>query len=137
MGQYHYLCNLDKHEYLDPNYHSDGLKLMEFGQSSGGTLTALAILLASSNGRGGGDFYLPDDEDSSLIGSWAGDRIAIIGDYFEDDDVPGFTDVKDTPWSNGVAWTCISHDVQQIMKSAEEDRESSLKYFENLDGAGI
>jgi hypothetical protein len=45
------------------------------------TATALFLLLANSNGRGGGDAR-PHD----LIGHWAGDRILIQGDYAEKGD---------------------------------------------------
>jgi len=84
MGQYHYPVNLTKKQYLDPHKFGDGLKLREFGCSSHGTLTALTYLLASSNGRGGGDFA-----DGLLAGTWAGDKIAIIGDYSEKNDIEG------------------------------------------------
>jgi hypothetical protein len=85
MGQYHYTVNLDKHEYLNPHDLGDGLKLGEFGRSEGGVLTALTVLLACSDGRGGGDF---DQQDTEWGGRWAGDRIAIVGDYAEDADLP-------------------------------------------------
>jgi hypothetical protein len=84
MGQYHYPVNLTKKQYLDPHKFGDGLKLREFGCSSHGTLTALTYLLASSNGRGGGDF-----DEGSWAGKWAGDRIAIIGYYSEPNDIEG------------------------------------------------
>ena len=85
MGQYHFPVNLTKKQYLNPHAFDDGLKLREFGCSAHGTMTALAYLLASSVGRGGGDF-----EKGSFCGTWAGDQIAIIGDYSEKGDVPGF-----------------------------------------------
>lgn len=77
MGQYYIVVNLDKKQYLHPHKFGDGLKLREFGQSGFGTMYALAALLADGNGRGGGD--IPSDD--PLIGSWAGDRIVITGDY--------------------------------------------------------
>ena len=77
MGQYYYIVNLDKKQFLHPHKFDDGLKLMEFGQSSGGTLLGLTILLADGNGRGNGDI----DSEDSIIGSWAGDKIVIAGDY--------------------------------------------------------
>jgi hypothetical protein len=105
VGQYHLVVNLDKRAYLHPNHLGDGLKLMEFGDG-GATLTALAILLAKDNGRGLGDLHvaMPDtplehwekDEfnlkrvrtpHAHLVGSWAGDRITIAGDY--GDNLPG------------------------------------------------
>ena len=55
MGQYYVLANLDKSEYLMPWDFEDGAKLLEFGNSDGGTMTAVTILLADGNGRGGGD----------------------------------------------------------------------------------
>lgn len=82
MGQYYYVVNLDKRQYLHPHKFDEGLKLLEFGCGSEGVLTALTILLADGNGRGGGDF----DSTSPLVGSWAGDRIVISGDYAD----PGF-----------------------------------------------
>lgn len=77
MGQYYLVVNLDKKQYLHPHRFGDGLKLREFGQSGFGTMYALASLLADGNGRGGGD--IPSED--PLIGSWAGDRIVIAGDY--------------------------------------------------------
>ena len=105
MGQYHHVVNLDKRQYLNPNHLGDGLKLMEFGDG-GATLTALAILLAQDNGRGLGDLHvaMPDTPlehwekneyglkrvrtpHAHLVGSWAGNRIIIAGDY--GDNLPG------------------------------------------------
>ena len=77
MGQYYKIVNLDKHEFLDTYTFNDGAKLLEFGCSSEGTLTSLAILLADGNGRGGGDLH----SNNPIIGSWAGDRIVVAGDY--------------------------------------------------------
>jgi len=77
MGQYYYVINLDKKEYLHPHKFGDGLKLWEFGSSGTGTMFALAVLLSDGNGRGGGDVH----SDSPLVGSWARDRIIISGDY--------------------------------------------------------
>lgn len=77
MGQYYLTVNLDKRQYLHPHRFGDGLKLLEFGSSGDGTMTGLAILLAEGNGRGGGDLR----SGHPIIGSWAGDRIVIAGDY--------------------------------------------------------
>jgi len=77
MGQYYLVVNLDKREYLYPHKFGDGLKLLEFGASGCGTMIGLAVLLADGNGRGGGDLH----SDNPVIGSWAGDRICIAGDY--------------------------------------------------------
>ena len=84
MSQYHFVFNLDKHEFINPHELGDGLTLREFGMWSGGTMTALAVLLAVSDGRGNGDFDLEDP----LVGSWGGDRIAIVGDMALPGDLP-------------------------------------------------
>jgi len=110
MGQYYVAVNLDKKEYIRPHACGDGAKLMEFGLSSMATMSCLAILLADGNGRGGGDLYagkcpsckgrgsfgdfmkktyrICKDCGGSgcspappIVGSWAGDRIVITGDY--------------------------------------------------------
>ncbi|MCO0638283.1 hypothetical protein M8745_20320, partial [Lutimaribacter sp. EGI FJ00014] len=79
MGQYHYIVNLDKCEYLDPHVFDDGLKLNDFSITERGVLTALAVLLARDNGLGMGDF----PNDLAVAGRWAGDRITFVGDYAE------------------------------------------------------
>ena len=76
MGQYYYIVNLDKRQFLHPHKLGDGLKLLEFGCSHN-TMVCLAVLLADGNGRGGGDLH----SKNPLVGSWAGDRIVIAGDY--------------------------------------------------------
>jgi len=80
MGQYYKIVNLDKKEYLHPHKFGDGLKLLEFGLSGMGTLAGLTVLLADGNNRGGGDLR----SDNPLIGSWAGDRIVVTGDYADE-----------------------------------------------------
>lgn len=69
MGQYHRPVNLTTNEYLHPHDLDDGLKLLELGESGCGTMAALALMLAPG-------------------GSWHGERIAIVGDYAEDTDLP-------------------------------------------------
>ena len=89
MGQYHYLVNLDKKQVIHPHQIGNGLKLCEQIAGSYSTATVLVMLLASSSkngGRGGGDFQAIHP----LVGSWAGDRIAFVGDYAEPKDIPGF-----------------------------------------------
>lgn len=80
MGQYYKVVNITKRQFITPHAFNDGAKLMEFGLSARGTMSGLAILLASGNGRGGGDL----NSDSPVVGSWAGDQIVIAGDYGDD-----------------------------------------------------
>ncbi len=77
MGQYFLVVNLDKEQYLHPHCFNEGLKLLEFGCSSQGTLTALTHLLRRSSEGGGGDWHGCHE----IVGTWAGDRIVIVRDY--------------------------------------------------------
>lgn len=79
MGQYYQIVNIDKEEYLHPHDLHAGLKAIEFTSSNVPKL--LAYLLTSSTGGGGGDFR--PVENPEYEGRWAGDRIAITGDYDE------------------------------------------------------
>ncbi len=81
MGQYYLVCNLDKRQYLHPHRFGDGMKLLEFGASGSGAMCGLAVLLADGNNRGGGDLR----STNPIIGSWAGDRIVVAGDYADAD----------------------------------------------------
>ena len=113
MGQYYLIVNLTKREFIDPRKLGIGLKAIEQFASFPGMPQALFALLICSNGRGGGDLalyessnYGPPGQDWSpkepvaeydgnytrhefreVIGRWAGDRIAVIGDYAEDADI--------------------------------------------------
>ena len=108
MGQYYKVVNLDKKEWLHPHKFNDGMKLLEFGCSADGTMTGLAILLAEGNGRGGGDLY----SENPIIGSWSRDRIAIVGDYADDEK----ESVKNIfSMSEGDDWKDISLEVLNAM----------------------
>ena len=87
MGQYHALYNTDKKEYVHAHRIDNGLKLLEQVGFQKSTATALFLLVANSNGRGGGDA-----KDHELIGRWAGDRIVVQGDYAEEGDQAYITD---------------------------------------------
>ena len=112
MGQYWMVVNLDKEEFVYPHKLGCGLKLWEQLVNSPGTGAALIVLTAAMpKTRGGGDFDLEENwhgpERTSeykidpapmpehyqeiaarTIGRWAGDRIALVGDYAEDSDLP-------------------------------------------------
>jgi len=116
------IVNIERREYLHPHKFDEGLKLMEFAHSSGSILTGLAVLLAGSNGRGGGDFRAANEADRKLVGSWCGDRIAIVGDYEEIGDVHG---VKEPCYphhdgDDGRSWKDISPEVVAMLKRAGE-----------------
>ena len=95
MGQYWVPVNLTKKEFIDPHKLGCGLKLWEQLANHPSTGTALLILCsAMPEPRGGGDFNLDTDDKKyntlakRTIGRWAGDRIALVGDYAEDTDLP-------------------------------------------------
>jgi hypothetical protein len=106
MGQYWKICNLDKKEYLHPHRFGDGLKFCEFGYSGSGTMTGLAILLAApeSMGTGGGDLHNRSPE---YLGRWIGDRVVILGDYYDEPQYAGVYHSDD--------YTDISEEVRKIV----------------------
>lgn len=69
MGQYYKLCNVDTKAVLCPHDHGDGAKLMEFGSSGFGTMTALASLLVLNK---------------THRSPWAAQRIVAAGDYADE-----------------------------------------------------
>ncbi len=104
---------MDKKEFIDPHGLGAGLKLWEQLANHPGTGAALVILLAAMpEKRGGGDLdmyenwhgperTLPEHNLSPgpmpkeyheiallTIGRWTGDRIAFVGDYADDGDLP-------------------------------------------------
>ena len=96
MGQYWIPVNLDKKEFVDPHMLGSGGKLCEQLGTHPATGAALVILCAAmpeSRGSGDLDRDLCKPEGYSVIaaetiGRWAGDRIALVGDYAEDSDLP-------------------------------------------------
>ena len=142
MGQYHYPVNLDKKEFINPHKLGAGLKLWEQIANNPGVGAALIILLAASNGRGGGDFDVTQNwhgpERTNMtrsgpmpcdyptiarrtIGRWVGDRVALIGDYCEFRDIPGDTDPADF-WNNKHEYTDISEDVVDVLEHELQGR---------------
>jgi hypothetical protein len=95
MGQYYMIANLSKKEYINPSAFGNGLKLMEFLSSSFGVLSGLGVLLASSNGNGGGDLWIPQDTKwGDVPGRWAGDKIVIAGSRHDNPQSAGFNIYK-------------------------------------------
>lgn len=88
MGQYWYVVNLDKREFVHPHKLGCGLKLGEQLGSYPGTGAALIVLCAAMpEARGGGDLDRDGSPVPKIIGRWAGDRIALVGDYAKDSDL--------------------------------------------------
>jgi hypothetical protein len=140
MGQYHYTVNLDKKEFIDPHKLGDGLKLVEqCGHAPGGTNDGLHLLLAVSSGRGGGDF----SSSSPLVGSWGGDRVAVVGDYAEDSDLPSDCEASAIyGMCRDGAYRDITEELREAMSVEYEviycgcgwlDRVSLFKAFDGLE----
>ncbi len=119
MGQYFIVCNFDKKELLDPSMFGDGMKLDELVGRITGTLMGLTYLLALS-GRGGGVEWRATDP---MFGRWAGDRIAIVGDYYSET-VAGMT------WDEEV-WTRVSSSRDEWVDISEHVIPSIAAFFEN------
>lgn len=75
MSQYYTVFNLDKEETLDPQRFGTSMKLGGIANADKPwLLMGLTYLLA----LGGSSLHGEDP----LFGRWAGDRVAIVGDYY-------------------------------------------------------
>lgn len=114
MGQYHILVNIDKKEYVSP-WDIGGMgkhwEQVGYEKSMADTLYVLSIAQGNER-RGGGDIC-----GHELVGRWAGDRCAIVGDYFEsDDDDPRFRNLYHVVDSNP-KWRNISTKVNKMWEA--------------------
>ena len=145
MGQYHYLINLDKKQFVYPHQIGNGLKLHEQVGWAYSTATALVMLLAASSrdgGRGGGDFHA----EHPLVGSWAGDRVAFVGDYAEAGDIPGSDAPRIYEACSGEAkaggeehpdgWVNVSAPVREMMAAEFYLRYTGSGWLEITEGKG-
>lgn len=149
MGQYWKVVNLDKREWVDPHQLGVGMKLGEQVGSGHGTPDAIFILVtALREHRGGGDFdwdtnYYGPERDNKIaehrhnggpvieayneiakrtIGRWAGDRIAVVGDYADDSDLEwSITTDKGTFGFASIYGMCQDHDDTENIASAMEE----------------
>ena len=95
MGQYYIFTNTTKREFIHPHTIGVGLKHMEIASSSA-MMYALSLLIVQSDDLGGGDWgalWPAARRDHSIVGSWAGDNITMIGDY---DSSNLYCDARDT-----------------------------------------
>lgn len=90
MGQYHKVYNIDKKQMISGHGLNNGLKLMEQIGFEKSTSSALFLLLSNSPDGSGGD---PNPHE--MIGSWAGDRIVIQGDYADENSKSFISDTDD------------------------------------------
>lgn len=115
--------NLDKREFLSPHKFGEGLKLGEQGYTSVGIQRALQFLMAVSDGRGGGDWNIAENGFQNIAGRWAGDRLAIIGDYTESDDDLGLIDIDPA-----VIYTLCVDSPEDLEETIRSTRESIAEY---------
>ena len=79
MGQYFLIVNMDKKECVSPWKVGTGAKFLEWLYKR--PVRVFAWLLRKSDGDGGGDIPHAERGQYETLGRWAGDRIALIGDY--------------------------------------------------------
>lgn len=114
MGQYWIPVCLDTKEFIDPHKLGTGLKLFEQVSDHPGTAAALVVLCtAMPEQRGGGDL-----RPHPIIGRWAGKRVALVGDYAEDSDLPAEFEAS-TIYQRCVngEWTDISEQVCDVLEA--------------------
>jgi hypothetical protein len=92
MGQYHILVNLDKKQFVSPMGIGLGSKQWEHLYGEPSLSDALYILTMVPESRGGGDLLNGCSDNSKLffVGSWIGNRVAVVGDYTVNKDLPTY-----------------------------------------------
>jgi len=96
VGQYYYAVNITKKEYIRPWDVGGVAKLWEWGANI--TQAGLLVLLLGwSNSSGGGDPDWDDPQIKMVAGRWAGDRVALVGDYYSPDekDLPTWDTIEE------------------------------------------
>lgn len=125
MGQYWLPVCLDRREFIDPHRLGAGLKLCEQAGTWPGTGAALVVLCAAMPvSRGGGDL-----QPHPAVGRWAGDRIALVGDYAEDSDLPAEFEASTIyRRCRGGEWTDVTDMVREVV---------GKEYGQRLAGEGL
>lgn len=92
MGQYYYIVNTEKKEYINAHNLGGGLKLWEIMVNPISGL--YTYLTAESSGSGGGDPRFSTEH----MGRWSNNRIVTVGDYNDSGPNAGlFQEVEDNP----------------------------------------
>lgn len=124
--------NLDKKEFFSPHTLGDGLKALEQALSGpGGVPTALHALLTVSNGRGGGDYGTSHPLAKEVLGRWAGDRLAIVGDYSEPGDIPHSEGIEPVLYYLAGDEEAVNSQIEYWLKQAEEIDAENKHAFGN------
>jgi hypothetical protein len=135
MGEYFVICNFDRKEALDPGVFGHGYKPGNFlhGALNKGVLHGLLHLLSLSGSIRG----VQDRMSDPLFGRWAGQRIAIVGQYYEGL-VSGITWEQDLQYwdvREGLdGWIDISEHVIRAIGGLLEDRSELPRSVLHPDG---
>jgi hypothetical protein len=111
MGQYYFVANLDKEEYMSPHKVDSGAKAREW-LYDGNLTRLLGLLLIDGDARGGGDVFV------EMAGRWAKDRIVICGDY-ADDEPDSEKNIYTMITEEGSSWVEISNEIVASLKQSE------------------
>lgn len=149
MGQYHILVNFTKREFVNPHALGNGAKLWENIGFETSLSSALFMLMAVSNNRGGGDFRREDEANRTakkrkVIGSWGGDCVAVIGDYYAEGDVVNPPNIPELDVETGIVnvydyvrnyFKDISGDIRRLFALEFEAKYKKETYkVKRLDG---
>ena len=144
MGQYFKAVNFDKREVVCPWCLKGGAKLWEWAVNRQGAI--FTLLLRKSTGTGGGDYDSPGPQiieltdasqdlayiigkaaaresmpapipATSVVGRWAGDQVALVGDYDDEFD-----------WSEIEQFTNISQQLVEEWNHFVDQDDSKLDY---------
>jgi len=136
MGQYHKLVNVDRKEYVDP--HSIGLGVKQWEHQShpdfpiaGSLSDVLYILTMTSPARGGGD--MPPSE---ISGRWVADRVMVLGDYTENDDIPLIITYKGEELENRALYHYVDEHYTEIGEQVREAMTAIYGYSWSRDKYG-
>tara|TARA_X000001388_G_C2142543_1_gene89243 strand:- start:41 stop:493 length:453 start_codon:yes stop_codon:yes gene_type:complete len=133
MGQYHKLINITKKEFVvgyDIGILAKHYEQIGFEGSMADVLYCLMIAQGNDN-RGGGDV-----SGHKFIGRWAGDHVAIVGDYYtEEDDNHDYRSLYDIVESDK-HYKNISPSIRSMLRVVYPTLKFKKEYFicRNLDG---
>lgn len=113
MGQYYKIVNVDKKEFLEPWSFNNGAKLTEWSYDRNPMVLAMMNLLA---------------------GDWKGDRVFVVGDYAEDDDVnePCYETLRDLINELGIRDEVVDSYPDSVYKYATRNYEKVYFYTVDL-----
>ena len=117
MGQYFIAVNEDKKEFIHPHRFGGGLKFFEIVASGCGFMGAVGYLLRRST---------EGFSDVSIVGSGAGDRVSLVGDY-DESRLYTRAQYEDLEWKD-VGWEVLEAMVLDVyLRSALDDATSWMR----------